>query len=154
MALCKITLLDECVKGHRFRLKKKPRNWSRICTLKLQSATLDAKSSNFTVVLQNLFMCLVCFYSLYYIAVSLCIGILNECDFDRGDIRRGRTHIRLDRGGVGVGLRHHHHAPTCRPDGRCHGRFPFHAALVDRSRFRFTHDDLRWSDSGVSSFPE
>ncbi|XP_036941739.1 transmembrane protein 244 isoform X10 [Acanthopagrus latus] len=28
------------------------------------------------VVLQNLLMCMVCFYSLYYIAVSLCIGLL------------------------------------------------------------------------------
>nr|XP_020459259.1 transmembrane protein 244 isoform X1 [Monopterus albus] len=28
------------------------------------------------VVLQNLLMCMVCFYSLYYIMVSLCIGLL------------------------------------------------------------------------------
>ncbi|XP_074541703.1 putative transmembrane protein 244 isoform X2 [Halichoeres trimaculatus] len=28
------------------------------------------------VVLQNLLMCMVCFYSLYYIVVSLCIGLL------------------------------------------------------------------------------
>lgn len=28
------------------------------------------------VVLQNLLMCMVCFYSLYYMVVSLCIGLL------------------------------------------------------------------------------
>lgn len=28
------------------------------------------------VVLQNLLMCMVCFYSLYYVVVSLCIGLL------------------------------------------------------------------------------
>ncbi|KAM8725725.1 putative transmembrane protein 244 isoform 1-T1 [Acanthopagrus schlegelii] len=41
---------------------------------------LDAQEDGETrcnkVVLQNLLMCMVCFYSLYYIAVSLCIGLL------------------------------------------------------------------------------
>lgn len=32
--------------------------------------------SSTQVVLQNLLMCMVCFYSLYYIVVSLCIGLL------------------------------------------------------------------------------
>ncbi|KAM9495218.1 putative transmembrane protein 244 [Clarias gariepinus] len=34
------------------------------------------------VVLQNLLICTVCFYSLYYIAVSLCIGILKVDEVD------------------------------------------------------------------------
>ncbi|XP_044025762.1 transmembrane protein 244 isoform X1 [Siniperca chuatsi] len=34
------------------------------------------KITDIKVVLQNLLMCMVCFYSLYYIAVSLCIGVL------------------------------------------------------------------------------
>ncbi|XP_049334817.1 transmembrane protein 244 isoform X2 [Astyanax mexicanus] len=35
-----------------------------------------------SVVLQNLLMCMVCFYSLYYIVVSLCIGILKVEEVD------------------------------------------------------------------------
>ncbi|XP_042075036.1 transmembrane protein 244 isoform X2 [Haplochromis burtoni] len=38
--------------------------------------SLKTTPSDTWVVLQNLLMCMVCFYSLYYIAVSLCIGLL------------------------------------------------------------------------------
>uniref|UniRef100_A0A3P8NZL4 Transmembrane protein 244 n=1 Tax=Astatotilapia calliptera TaxID=8154 RepID=A0A3P8NZL4_ASTCA len=37
--------------------------------------SLKTTPSDTWVVLQNLLMCMVCFYSLYYIAVSLCIGL-------------------------------------------------------------------------------
>ncbi|KAI5094586.1 transmembrane protein 244 [Silurus meridionalis] len=45
--------------------------------------SINTKLSDTWVVLQNLFMCMVCFYSLYYITVSLCIGILRVEDIDR-----------------------------------------------------------------------
>uniref|UniRef100_A0A671QEW1 Uncharacterized protein n=1 Tax=Sinocyclocheilus anshuiensis TaxID=1608454 RepID=A0A671QEW1_9TELE len=35
-----------------------------------------------TAVLQNLLMCMVCFFSLYYLVVSLCIGILRVEEVD------------------------------------------------------------------------
>ncbi|XP_029281373.1 putative transmembrane protein 244 isoform X2 [Cottoperca gobio] len=38
--------------------------------------SLKTTPSDTLVVLQNLLMCMVCFYSLYYIAVSLCVGLL------------------------------------------------------------------------------
>ncbi|XP_076021497.1 putative transmembrane protein 244 [Genypterus blacodes] len=38
------------------------------------AAALKTAPSDTWVVLQNLLMCMICFYSLYYIAVSLCIG--------------------------------------------------------------------------------
>lgn len=36
------------------------------------------------VVLQNLLMCMVCFYSLYYMVVSLCIGLLRYANAPDG----------------------------------------------------------------------
>ncbi|XP_074471716.1 putative transmembrane protein 244 isoform X1 [Sebastes fasciatus] len=38
--------------------------------------SLKTTPSDTLVVLQNLLMCMVCFYSLYYIVVSVCIGLL------------------------------------------------------------------------------
>ncbi|XP_062857855.1 transmembrane protein 244 [Trichomycterus rosablanca] len=43
---------------------------------------ISSKLSDTWVVLQNLLMCMLCFYSLYYIAVSLCIGILKVEEVD------------------------------------------------------------------------
>ncbi|XP_037393286.1 transmembrane protein 244 isoform X2 [Pygocentrus nattereri] len=43
---------------------------------------INSKLSDTWVVLQNLLMCMVCFYSLYYIVVSLCIGILKVEEVD------------------------------------------------------------------------
>ncbi|KAA8583188.1 hypothetical protein FQN60_015734 [Etheostoma spectabile] len=40
---------------------------------------LKTPPSDTLVVLQNLLMCMVCFYSLYYIVVSLCIALLSLC---------------------------------------------------------------------------
>ncbi|XP_008298047.1 putative transmembrane protein 244 [Stegastes partitus] len=38
--------------------------------------SLKTTPSDTCVVLQNLLMCMICFYSLYYIVVSVCIGLL------------------------------------------------------------------------------
>ncbi|XP_061668758.1 transmembrane protein 244 [Syngnathoides biaculeatus] len=40
------------------------------------AVSLKTTPSDTWVVLQNLLMCMVCFYSLYYLVVSLCIGLL------------------------------------------------------------------------------
>lgn len=45
-------------------------------TLPVNVSRYDTAVSNLQVVLQNLLMCMVCFYSLYYMVVSLCIGLL------------------------------------------------------------------------------
>ncbi|XP_056120859.1 transmembrane protein 244 [Rhinichthys klamathensis goyatoka] len=43
---------------------------------------INSKMQDTWAVLQNLLMCMVCFYSLYYIVVSLCIGILRVDEVD------------------------------------------------------------------------
>ncbi|KAL7889052.1 hypothetical protein AOLI_G00040260 [Acnodon oligacanthus] len=43
---------------------------------------INSKLNDTWVVLQNLLMCMVCFYSLYYVVVSLCIGILKVEEVD------------------------------------------------------------------------
>ncbi|XP_037099899.1 transmembrane protein 244 isoform X2 [Syngnathus acus] len=40
------------------------------------AVSLKTTPSDTWVVLQNLLMCTLCFYSLYYVAVSLCVGLL------------------------------------------------------------------------------
>lgn len=48
------------------------------------------------VVLQNLLMCMVCFYSLYYIAVSLCIGLFRYAVANRpGEAVSQASHLLL-----------------------------------------------------------
>ncbi|XP_018597963.1 putative transmembrane protein 244 [Scleropages formosus] len=44
--------------------------------------SVQAKTGDTWVVLQNLLICLVSFYSVYYIVVSLCIGVLRVEDID------------------------------------------------------------------------
>ncbi|GAA6072796.1 transmembrane protein 244 [Tachysurus ichikawai] len=44
--------------------------------------SINTKLNDTWVVLQNLLMCTVCFYSLYYITLSLCIGILKVEEVD------------------------------------------------------------------------
>ncbi|XP_056260942.1 transmembrane protein 244 isoform X2 [Seriola aureovittata] len=58
--------------GNWLSLKKEARDEKRT------ENTVQIEEEEFVseVVLQNLLMCMVCFYSLYYIVVSLCIGLL------------------------------------------------------------------------------
>ncbi|KAM8832190.1 putative transmembrane protein 244 isoform 1-T6 [Spinachia spinachia] len=58
-------LLDYCCRCFGFTLIK------RHGPLSLKTTPSDT-----LVVLQNLLMCMVCFYSLYYVVVSLCVGLL------------------------------------------------------------------------------
>ncbi|TKS76028.1 Transmembrane protein 244 [Collichthys lucidus] len=58
-------LLDYCCRCCGFTLIKRHGAFS-----------LKTTPSDTWVVLQNLLMCMVCFYSLYYIVVSACIGLL------------------------------------------------------------------------------
>ncbi|XP_053498061.1 transmembrane protein 244 isoform X2 [Ictalurus furcatus] len=44
--------------------------------------SINTKLNDTRVVLQNLLMCIVCFYSLYYITLSVCIGILKVDEED------------------------------------------------------------------------
>ncbi|XP_016295282.1 putative transmembrane protein 244 [Sinocyclocheilus anshuiensis] len=47
-----------------------------------QQLPLNSKPNDTWAVLQNLLMCMLCFYSLYYIVVNLCIGILRVEEVD------------------------------------------------------------------------
>ncbi|XP_033504185.1 putative transmembrane protein 244 isoform X2 [Epinephelus lanceolatus] len=58
-------LLDYCCRCFGFTLIKRHGPFS-----------LKTTPSDTLVVLQNLLICMVCFYSLYYIVVSVCIGLL------------------------------------------------------------------------------
>lgn len=49
--------------------------------------------------------------------VSVCCCVLcSECDLHGGDVCAGWSDIRVDRGGVGLGLRHHGHTAARRSD--------------------------------------
>ncbi|XP_016112646.1 transmembrane protein 244-like [Sinocyclocheilus grahami] len=59
-----------------------------------QQLPLNSKLHDTWAVLQNLLMCMLCFFSLYYIVVSLCIsGVFSECDLHGGDVCSGRVEV-------------------------------------------------------------
>ncbi|KAM9704482.1 putative transmembrane protein 244 isoform 2-T2 [Menidia menidia] len=136
-------LLDYCCRCCGFTLIKRHGPFS-----------LKTAPSDTLVVLQNLLMCMVCFYSLYYIVVSLCIGLFSWSHFHRGDVCFGRAGVRLDCGGVGLGLCHNRHTASCCNDCGSDVRLPFSRALVDRPGFWLGDDDLWRTAPGLQTVQE